>query len=146
MERRRGYAFRFNSGEPDWSVRGLVYRLAVNAAGLWVADALIPGIEIDGWASLIAASALFALVNALLRPFAMLFSFCLIIATFGLFVVVVNAAMLGLTAWLADALGMNFELDGFWSAVFGALVISLISMVASALFGGRRRGGRFERL
>ena len=137
MTRARSSSMRLGGREPDWSLRGLVYRLAVNALGLWVADALIAGIEIDGWASLIAGSALFALVNTLLRPFAMLFSFCLILATFGLFVVVINAAMLALTAWVAGGIGLNFDVDSFWSALFGAGVISLISLLASALVGRR---------
>ena len=122
----------------DWSLRSLLVRLAVNAAGLAVADALIPGIEVGDWQSLVAGSALFALVNALLRPIAFFFSACLIVLTFGLFVLVVNAAMLGVTAWLAGNLGLNLEVDGFWSAWFGAIVISLISLLANLLMRTRR--------
>ena len=61
----------------------------------------------------------------------------LIVVTFGLFLLVLNAAMLALAAWLAGGLGMNFRVDGFWAAVFGALVISIVSMAAS-LFAPRR--------
>ncbi|MSQ42488.1 MAG: phage holin family protein [Dehalococcoidia bacterium] len=117
----------------------MLYRLVVNAAGLFLASVLVPGIEIHDWQSLLAGSALFAIVNALLRPLAYFAFFCLIVATLGLFALVVNAAMLGATAWAAVRLGLNFSVDGFWSAVLGGMVISAVSMLAMVIAQPRRR-------
>ncbi|MBM4415025.1 MAG: phage holin family protein [Chloroflexi bacterium] len=105
-------------------------QLAANAAGLWLAAALISGIAIDDWQSLVAGTAIFAIANTLIRPIATFVSCCLIAVTFGLFLVVVNAAMLALTAWAAGELGLNMRVDGFWSAAAGAIVISLVSLLA----------------
>ena len=127
-------------GPSRWTLRGMLFRLAVNAAGLWLAAALVPGIEIDDWQSLLAATALFAIVNAIVRPFAYLFGFCLIVLTFGLFIIVVNTAMLGLTAWIAGQLDLNFDVDGFWSALFGSLIISSVSFLAYAAVRAWRVG------
>ena len=117
----------------------MLFRMAVNAAGLFLASAAVPGIEIDDWQSLLAGTAIFAIVNALLRPLAYLLSCCLIVFTFGLFVIVVNAAMLGATAWTAGQLDLNFAVDGFWSAVGGSLIISAVSLVANIVARPRRR-------
>jgi putative membrane protein len=115
--------------------------LAVNAAGLYLAAARVPGIEVGDWQSLVAGTAIFAIVNMLLRPVALFLSCCLVVATFGLFVVVVNAAMLGVTAWAAGGLGLNFRVDGLWSAIGGALVISAVSLLAQLATGARVRTG-----
>jgi putative membrane protein len=116
----------------------LLYRLIINATGLFLASQIVPGIDIDDWQALVAATAIFAIVNVLLRPLAYLVSFCLIIFTLGLFALVVNTALLGATAWLAGQLDLNFTIDGFWSAFFGALIISLVSLAAGILVRTRR--------
>ena len=133
------FVFRSGGGRPDWSPKAMTYRLVVNAAGLFLASLVVSGIAIDDWQALVAGTAIFAIVNALLRPLAMLVSCCLVVFTFGLFVVVVNAAMLGATAWAAGQLGLNFTVDGFWSAVSGALVISVVSLIATVIARPRRR-------
>ena len=135
----RNYSFRM-SPQRDSSLTGMLLRAAVNAIGLWLASELIPGIHIGDWQSLVAGTAIFAIVNAVLRPLAAFATFCLVVVTFGLFVLVINAAMLGVTAWIAARLGLNFMVDGFWSAVFGAIVISLVSFVATIVVGQRRLG------
>ena len=127
----RGVFIRVDGQGPDWSPQTLVLRLLINASGLLLASAIVPGIHIDDWQALVAGSASFAIVNMLLRPLAYVLSFCLIVATFGLFVLVVNGALLAVTAWTAGQLDLNFSVDGFWSAVFGALIISLVSLFAS---------------
>lgn len=116
----------------------LLLRLLVNATGLLLASAIVPGIHIGDWQSLVAGTAIFAIVNMLVRPIALVLSCCLLILTLGLFVVVVNAAMLGATAWAAGQLGLNFAVDGFWSAVFGALIISVVSLLANLVIGRPR--------
>ena len=114
-------------GGGRFTLRGLLVRFALNAVGLWVAAAIVPGIELEGWASLLAVTAILALVNSLVRPFAFLASACLIVLSFGLFVVVLNALMLALTAWVAGELDLDFRIDTFWSALFGAVIVSLVS-------------------
>jgi putative membrane protein len=131
----RGRVVTVRYGGPDWSLRGLLFRLAVNAVGLMLAGAIVPGVQLGDWQSVVAGAALLALVNALLRPIATLASCCLILLTVGLFLIVVNAAMLALTAWLSGQLGLNLEVDGFWSAVGGALVLSVVTLVANVLLG-----------
>ena len=69
----------------------------------------------------------------LLKPLAVLVSCCLIVVTFGLFVLIINTALLGATAWVAGQLDLNFTVDGFWSAFFGALIISIVSIFASVM-------------
>ncbi len=116
----------------------LLLRLVVNAVGLWLAAILVPGIQIDDVPSLVAATALFALVNTVVRPLAFLASACAIVLTFGLFIVVINALMLALTAWIAGQLGLGFRVDGFASAIFGALIVALLSLLVSSVLRWRR--------
>ena len=120
------------------SLQDLLLRLVVNAVGLWLAAILVPGIQIDDVPSLVAATALFALVNTLVRPLAFLASACVIVLTFGLFIVVINALMLALTAWIAGQLGLGFRVDGFASAIFGALTVALLSLFVSSVLRWRR--------
>ncbi|MCY4638726.1 MAG: phage holin family protein [Chloroflexi bacterium] len=118
---------------PDRSPTGLVARLCVNGVGLIAAGAIIPGVAVSDWQSVVAGAALLALVDALLKPLVAAASCCLIVLSFGLFLVVVNAAMLAVTAWISGQLGLNLRVDGFWSAAGGALVISLVSLAAQPL-------------
>ena len=76
-----------------------------------------------------------------LGPLGMIVSCCRIIGSFGLFILVVNAALLGLTAWTAGQLDLNFSVSGFWSALFGALIISMVAITANMIV---RRPGRGE--
>ena len=73
-----------------------------------------------------------------MRPLAFLASACVIVLTLGLFIVVINALMLALTAWLAGLLGLGFRVDGFWSALFGALIVALLSLLVSSVLRARR--------
>lgn len=129
---------------PDRSPAGLAFRLCVNAAGLLLAGAIVPGVAVADWQSVVAGAALLALVDALLKPLAAAASCCLIVLSFGLFLVVVNAAMLAVTAWIAGQIGLNLRVEGVWSAVGGAVVISLLSLAARPLHSrigpGPRRG------
>jgi putative membrane protein len=128
------------SEREPWALQALLFRFVINLAGLFLAAAIVPGIEIGDWQSLLAGTAIFAIVNILLRPLATFFAFCLIIFTFGLFVLVINTALLGATAWVAGQLDLAFTIDGFWSAFFGALIISIVSMIASMTVRGRAVG------
>lgn len=103
-------------------------RIAVNAVALWVAGGIVGGIDLtSSIGGLLLVALIFGVVNALIKPVALFLSFPAIIITLGLFALVVNAGMLGLTAAVTD----NLDIDGFWSAVFGAIVISVVSWAIS---------------
>jgi putative membrane protein len=109
-----------------------VIRLLVNAAALWVATRLVPGVTFTGnWIPFLGVALVFGIVNAIIRPITQILTFPLIIVTLGLFVFVINGLMLWLTSALSDALGLGFHVRGFWAAFFGALVVSIVSMVLS---------------
>jgi putative membrane protein len=116
---------------------GFLLRLVIAAFGLWLADQLIDGVSIDGPGTLFLAAFLLGVVNAVVRPIFVLLTFPLTLVTLGLFLLVVNAAMLGLVA----ALLPGFHLAGFWSALLGSIVVSIVSWLASAWIGP---SGRFE--
>lgn len=134
---RSGAVWSHQSNGSPFSPTALIGRFVINLAGIFLADLAVPGIAVGNTESLLLVTALFAIVNILLRPIATLFSFCLILVTFGLFVLVINTALLGVTAWLAGQMGLEFTIDGFWSAFFGALIISVVSLVASTLIRKR---------
>ena len=113
----------------------LVIRLGINAAALWLAAEWVRGFEIEGWQSLVATATIFGVVNAMLKPVAHFLGFPLTCLTLGLFVLLINAAMLALTVWIAGWFDLNVEIDGFWAALFGALLVSFVSAVLSAFVG-----------
>ena len=78
-------------------------------------------------------------VNAIAKPIAALLSLPLIVLTLGLFLLVLNALMLWLTSWIADGLDLPFEVDGFWAAFWGALVISIVTFIVGLFVGDARR-------
>ncbi|MBA2640947.1 MAG: phage holin family protein [Nocardioidaceae bacterium] len=112
----------------------------VNAVALAVAAWIFDGIRVgearSGTAedviTLVLVAALFGVVNAVIAPIVKLFSLPFIVLTLGLFLLVVNALMLLLTEEIADAVSLPFQVDGFWTAVGGALVISLVGMALDA--------------
>jgi len=118
-------------------MNGLFLRTLIIMLGLLLASALIPGVELSGAGSVILAAVLLSLVNAFVRPIAFLLTLPVTILTLGLFMFVLNAAMFGLVAALLD----NFVVAGFWSAVFGAIVVSITSTIASWYIGP---SGRYE--
>jgi putative membrane protein len=107
-----------------------VLKILLVAGAIGTTAGVMPGIEIHGGlGTLLWVALLFTLVNLLLKPLAQLISLPLILVTLGLFALVVNACMLLFTAWLTDGL----EIDGFWPAVWGSILISLVLMVAEAV-------------
>src|SRR5882724_2499819 len=118
-------------------MRHLLIRLVINATALFVAVRLIPGMHFTGGVGkLLLVALVFGLVNAVVRPVLTLLSCPLIVVTLGLFLLVINALMLGLTSWLSTRLDLGFHVDGFGPALVGGLVIGLISTVLT-LFVGR---------
>ncbi len=117
----------------------LLVRWAINAIAIWAAIQLVPGIQHTGSAAtLILIALVFGLVNALVRPFLTLLTCPLIILTLGLFVLVINALMLGLTAWLVPSLTVT----GFWPAFLGSIIISIVSSLISMLIKDDREKER----
>ena len=114
---------------------GFLIRWAVSALALWVARSLVPGIRIEGAATLWMAALLLGFVNAVVRPLLIFFTFPITILTLGLFLLVINAAMLGLVAALLD----RFTIAGFWPALAGAIVVSLVSWLVSSTIGSSAR-------
>jgi len=110
-------------------------RLLINAAALWVAVKLISGITYssDNWVPLFGVALIFGVVNAFIRPVVQLLSLPLILLTLGLFALVVNGLMLLLTSSLSGALGLHFHVEGCWTAILGALVVSIVSALLSML-------------
>lgn len=111
-------------------------RLLVTAAALWAAVALVPGIRYDGgWAGLLGVALVFGLVNAVIRPILFFLTCPLVFLTLGLFVFVLNALMLGLTALIASELGIAFVVTGFVPALLGALVVGVVSALLNVFVG-----------
>lgn len=116
---------------------GFLVRLLVSALGLWLASELVPGIEVHGGWTLLGAALLLGIVNAIVRPLLVILTLPATLLTLGLFLLVINAAMLGLVAWMFE----GFTISGFWAAFFGALVVSVTGWLASSFIGPR---GKFE--
>ena len=111
---------------------GFLLQLVVNAAALWVATQMVPGVTYQGGPlPLLAVAVIFGVINSTLRPITKLLTCPLIVVTLGLFAFVVNGLMLWLTSTLAAQFGINFHVAGFWPAFWGALVVSVVSTVLS---------------
>ena len=117
-------------------MRNFLIRLFVNALALTVAAWLLPGISMTGdFSGVLLVALVFGLLNALLKPILLFFSIPLLILTLGLFALVVNAVLLLITSSLLD----SFDVSGFWSAVLGSLVISVVTMLLGGALKDKRR-------
>lgn len=114
-------------------MRFLVHVL-ITAASLWLAAVFVPGIGYGGFGSLLLASLVLGVVNALIRPVFKLLSCPVIVLTLGLFTLVINALMLLLTGWFSRVFGIEFTVSGFFAAFFGALIVSIVSTILSWAF------------
>ncbi|EFH11166.1 phage holin family protein [Pseudoroseomonas cervicalis] len=110
---------------------GFLARTAITAFAFWCAAMLVGGISFSGPFNLVIAAIVFGVVNALIRPVVMLLSLPLNVITLGLFTLVVNAAMLGLTALLMPGM----RVASFGAAFLGALVVAIVSWIASRAVG-----------
>ncbi len=108
-----------------------VLRAAIAALGLWLASAWVDGLVIDTPMTLLFAALLLGIVNALVRPLLILLTLPFLVLSLGLFLLVINALMLGLVA----ALLPDMHLDGFLSALVAALIVSAVSLAGSLAFG-----------
>jgi putative membrane protein len=115
-------------------MRSLVLHWLLNAAALWLAAWLLPGLDFQGTlVQLLMVAAVFGIVNSLLRPILTVLTCPLIVVTLGLFTLVINALMLLLTGWLSVRWDLGFSVTGFWAAFFGGLVVGLASVLLSLL-------------
>lgn len=112
-------------------MNGFFLRTLITILGLLLASAIIPGVDIKGTGSVILAAILLGLVNGFVRPVVFLLTLPITIVTLGLFLFVLNAGMFGLVAAMLE----NFTVAGFWSAIFGSLIVSITSTVASWYIG-----------
>ena len=119
------------------AVKGIIVRTLVIALGIWVAHKLVPGINVESAGSLVFAAIALGLINALVRPLIVLLTLPFTLLTLGLFLLVVNAAMLLLADWFVS----GFAVAGFFNALIGSIVVSLVSWAASSFIGPR---GRYE--
>jgi putative membrane protein len=118
---------------------GIILRTLITGLGIWLAAYLVPGVHAGSAGALLWAAIALGLINAFVRPVLVLLTLPFTILTLGLFLLLLNAAMLNLAGWFVD----GFEVEGFWSAVFGAIVVSLVSGLCSRFIGPR---GNYELL
>jgi putative membrane protein len=142
-------------------MRSFIVRVLINGLALWIASWILPGLDITTSATTEAVAktgvtqgtdtigiilaylfigVIFGVVNAFVRPLVSFLSLPITILTLGLFTIVINAAMLYLTSWISSYTPVHFTIDSFfWTAVLAAIIITLISLVAGRISGGRRR-------
>lgn len=133
---------------------GLLIRVVINAAALWVATLLLPGMEVTSGSAeaatgnpelgqvlaFLAIGLVFGAVNAVVKPIISLLSLPLTCLTLGLFTIIINAIMLMLTVWLTSFLPVSLTIDSFfWTAVLAAIIVSLVSMLANGVVGTFRK-------
>ena len=113
-------------------MRHFVFRWATTTVAVMVASSIIHGIRYDSVAALIGAALLLGILNAFIRPVLLILSAPLILLTLGFFILIVNGLML----LLVPGIVTGFHVDSFWSAFWGAIVISIVSWILSAFFRG----------
>jgi putative membrane protein len=114
---------------------GFLFRAVIAALGLWLATYWVSGIRIDTPTTLVLAGILLGVVNAFVRPIAIVLTLPFTVLTIGFFLLVVNAAMLGLVALLLP----GFHIDGFWTAFLAALIVSVTGWIGSMFIGSKAK-------
>lgn len=126
----------------------LVLRLLANAAALAVATFLLPDISLTApttegkVVTLLVVALIFGVLNAVIKPVFTLVTVPLLLLTLGLFLVVINALMLLLTSWVSTRVDLGWSVEGFWTAVLGALIVSVVSFFLNAFVPDRRSDRR----
>ena len=116
---------------------GFLIRMAITALGLWLATRLVPGVSLEGPLTFVFAALLLGVVNAVVRPIAFLLTLPITLLSLGLFLFVINAAMVALVAWLLE----DFRIAGFLSALLTSIVVGLTGWIGNAFIGEK---GRYE--
>ena len=112
---------------------GFLARVLVNALAIYFAAAIVPGIVISGPVAALGAGLVFGLINAIVRPVLIVLTLPLTLVTLGLFLFVLNA----LCFWLTSALVKGFEVHGFWAALWGALLVGVVSWMLTTFLSDR---------
>ena len=124
----------------------LIVRLLATAVALavaaWLVDGISvgPGTDTDRALTLLGVAIIFGLVNAIVRPILGLLTLPLVVLTLGLFLLVLNALMLLLTEWIAEQFDLAFQVDGFWSALLGALIVTVVSFLINIVLPDKYEG------
>lgn len=114
-----------------------IIQAVVTMIGLWLSAQVVPGVAFTNTGSLIAAALILGLVNAVVRPFMVIITFPITVVTLGLFLLVVNAAMIGLTAMFLG----GFAVNGLWAGIGAAIVTGVVSWIAGAFIGDEEKRG-----
>ena len=123
----------------------LAIRWLLLAFAVWVAAEVIPGIRLEGWQDTLFVALILGLINVFIRPILFFATLPATLLTLGLFLIVVNAALLELTAWLAGLFGSpDFAIESFGDALLGALIISLVGFVLRRVVNAGRLARRFS--
>lgn len=113
-----------------------ILQILINAAALYAADWVVGGISFVGeWWKLLLVALAFSLLNTYLRPILRVLTFPISVLTLGIFLIVINAVMIMLTAAISDQLGLEFTVADFWAALFGAIVVALVGWILSMVVG-----------
>ena len=117
-----------------------ILQILVNAAALWVAVAIVPGLRWSGeeWWKFLLVAVAFSLVNSYLKPILRILTLPISLITMGLFLLVLNALLLMLTAAISDQLKLGFTVADFWAALLGSIVISIVGWILSMVVGATR--------
>lgn len=131
-------------------MRSFLVRLVITAIAIWAAASWNGGITVDSndrgtWGAIgiyLLVALVFTLINMYVKPLVMLLSLPLLILTLGLFYLVINAGMLLLTSWVSTQLGWGLDVNGFWTAVAGSIIISIVSMLLSLVIPDKLQENR----
>lgn len=124
---------------PESRLIAFVVRWLITAAAVWVAAALLDGIHLEGWKSTLLVALILGLLNAYLKPLFVLGTLPMMVMTLGIFVILINTALLALTAWICGKFdSIHFAIDGFWDALLGAIIISVVSFLISRVVDPRK--------
>jgi putative membrane protein len=119
------------SRKPETGTQKLVafvVRWLILAAAVWIAAKLVDGIHLEGWRSTLLVALILGLLNVYVKPLLVILGIPALIMTLGVFLIIINTALLGLTAWISGKFdSIHFAIDGFWDALLGAIIISIVS-------------------
>lgn len=122
-----------------------LFQILVNAAALYVAVLVVPGLNFDGgaeWWKFLLVAVAFSLVNSYVRPVLRILTFPISLMTLGLFLLVINALMLLLTGLISEQLDLGFSVADFWAALLGAVVVAIVGWVLAMIVGASRMPGK----
>jgi putative membrane protein len=117
----------------------IILRVMINALSIVTAVKLVEGITFSGqWWKMIIIGAIFGFVNSLIKPIVTFFTFPFIIFTLGIFTLIINTLMLIITSHLSESLDLGLQIKGFWPAFWGAIIVSIVSMILSWITGVKK--------